>query len=115
MNLTREEVGDVTVLRLEGLMDGGKGCQALRSLVESLAAQGPKKVVVDLARVSWLNSQGLGVLHACHRAIQGSGGSLKLTHLNPRVRQVLAVSRFDTLFESYDDVRGALASFYRMT
>lgn len=111
MNLTREDVGDVTVLKLEGLMDGGKGCQAFRTLVEELAAEGPRKVVVDLGRVSWLNSQGLGALHACHRAIQGSGGALKLSQLNPRVRQVLAVSRFDTLFESYEDVPGALASF----
>ena len=111
MNLTREDVGDVTVLKLQGLMDGSKGCQAFRTLVEELAAAGPKKVLVDLGGVSWLNSRGLGILHACHRTIQGAGGSLKLTRLNPRVRQVLAVSRFDTLFESYEDVPGALASF----
>ncbi len=113
MNLSQKEMGDVTILRLEGIFSGDAEGDTLRNRIRDLVAAGRTKVVLDLARVTWINSSGLGMLHHCLADIREAGGSFKLTNVNPRVHQVLAVSRFDTIFESYSDVRGALASFYR--
>jgi anti-sigma B factor antagonist len=112
MNLIQKDMGDVTILQVEGMISGEEG-EDLRDRIRNLVAAARTKVVLDLARVSWINSSGLGTLHHCLGDIREAGGSFKLTNVNPRVRQVLSVSRFDTIFESYSDVRGALASFYR--
>jgi len=113
MKITCEDFGDVTIIRLAGLLNGGTGRDDLRSTVADLIHSGRNKVVVDMAKVPWTNSVGLGNLHFCYLAMKDSGGSFKLTNVSPRIRQILNVSHFDTIFESYEDVRGALASFYR--
>jgi anti-anti-sigma factor len=113
MKISREDLGDVTILRLQGVLNGGSDSQDLRTTVKEILAEGRQKLVVDMERVSWANSVGLGNLHFCYTAIKNSGGFLKLTKVNHRIQQVFQVARFDTIFESYDDVRGAVASFYR--
>jgi anti-sigma B factor antagonist len=113
MTIETEDLGDVTILRLAGLLNGGGGKDDLRTTVEDLVHSGRNKVIVDMAKVPWANSVGLGSLHFCYRAVKETGGSFKLTNVSPRIRHILHVSHFDTIFESYQDVRGALASFYR--
>lgn len=113
METQRRDMGDVTVLALEGVLNGGKESRALVASVTAVLDEGRRKLVLDLGRVSWVNSSGLGTLHRCWKLVQEGRGSFKLTNVNSRVRQVLAVSHFDHLFESYPDIRGAVASFYR--
>ncbi len=112
MKISREDLGDVTILKLQGILNGGTDSEDLRAMVKAILAEGRYKLVVDMERVSWANSVGLGNLHFCYTAAKNSGGFLKLTNVNQRIQQVFEVARFDTIFESYDDVRGAVASFY---
>ena len=113
MTITCEDLGDVTIVRLAGLLNGGTGRDDFRTKIQDLVHSGRNKVVVDMAKVPWANSVGLGNLHFCYLAVKDSGGSFKLTNVSPRIQHILRVSNFDTIFESYQDVRGALASFYR--
>lgn len=113
MNMQRRDLGDVTVLALDGVVNGGDESRALVAAVEAALGEGRRKLVLDLGRVSWVNSSGLGTLHKCWSLVRAREGWFKLTNVNSRVRQVLAVSHFDDIFESYTDVRGAVASFYR--
>jgi anti-sigma B factor antagonist len=113
MNMQRRDMGDVTVLALDGIVDGGAESRALVATVTEILGEGRRKLILDLGEVSWVNSSGLGALHRCWSLARELQGSFKLTNVNSRVRQVLAVSHFDALFESYPDVRGAVASFYR--
>jgi len=112
MKISREDLGDVTILRLAGVLNGGSDSGDLRATVNTLIDEGRQKLILDMGQVSWANSVGLGNLHFCYTAVKNSGGAFKLTSVNHRIQQVLSVSRFDTIFESYDDVRGAVASFY---
>lgn len=112
MNFKRNDLGEITVIHLEGVLSGGEDAAALRTAVTSLLDEGRLKLVVDLEKVAWINSFGLGTLHACHTEARKAGGFLKITNVNKRVRHVLTVSRFDSLLESFADVRGAVASFY---
>lgn len=112
MNLKRNDMGEVTVLHLEGVLSGGKDAAALRAAVTELLEEGRMKLVLDLEKVAWINSFGLGTLHGCHTDARKAGGYFKITNVNQRVRHVMTVSRFDSLLESFDDVRGAVASFY---
>lgn len=113
MDMHRRDMGDVTVLALEGIVNGGEESRTLVATVTNILEEGRRKFILDLGQVSWVNSSGLGTLHKCWSLVREMQGSFKLTNVNHRVRQVLAVSHFDDLFESYPDIRGAVASFYR--
>ncbi len=55
--------------------------------------------VVDLARLEYISSAGLGVLLAAQKSLRGKGQGLKLVNLNHHIRDVLHFSGFDQIFE----------------
>jgi len=94
MNIQSESIGTVTEIRLEGNLCGGDDSKAVELLLDGLLAEGRREFEVDLQKVGWINSSGLGFLYACHRLIRSKGGRFTLKNLNHRVRQILEVSRF---------------------
>jgi len=62
----KESVQDnVAILSISGNMMGGPETTKLHEVVKSLIADGMKRVIVDLKKVRWMNSMGLGILMAC--------------------------------------------------
>jgi len=109
--LERRRVEDVTVLRF------AQGTQLLASSLElselAQVARTPNetKVLIDLSRVSRIDSSGLGVLMSCYCHAIKNAGALKLLNPEPRVRQVLSVARIDSLLETFEDEGAAIHSF----
>jgi anti-sigma B factor antagonist len=68
-------------------------------------------VLLDLHRVAFIDSSGLGALLACQRVIEGAGGQLKLCGLRPEVRAALELVRMDRLIDVYASREEALAAF----
>ena len=80
----------------------------LRAAVRRQLDAGRRHLVIDLAKVPYVDSCGLGTMvQACvsaHRA----GGSVQLAHIPPRVRQLLTITRLLTVFGVYQpDARAA--------
>ncbi len=111
MNIKREDNGEVTILRLDGKLMGGPDAEVFRKQVKDLLAAGRKKLLVDLAHVSWVNSTGLGILISGYTTLQNAGGTLKLVHVNKRIDQIFMVTKLNTIFDAYEDETRALASF----
>ena len=111
MKIKRDESGDVVILRLEGKLMGGPDSDVFQAVVKELVAADRKKVLVDLGKVSWVNSTGLGILISGYTTLKNNGGSLKLVNVNKRIDQILMVTKLHTIFDSFDDEARALASF----
>jgi anti-sigma B factor antagonist len=111
MKLKREDNGEVTVLRMEGKLMGGPDADEFRKTLKDLLSTDRKKILVDMGKVSWVNSTGLGILISGYTTLQNSGGTLKLLHVNKRIDQIFMVTKLNTIFESFDDETRALASF----
>lgn len=111
MKITREDSGDVTILRLDGKLMGGPDADEFRKHVKDLLAADRKNLLVDLGHVSWVNSTGLGILISGYTTLQNAGGRLKLVHVNKRIEQIFMVTKLNTIFDTYDDETLALASF----
>lgn len=60
--------------------------------LDELIAGGATRIVVDLARVDFMDSSGLGVLLAARRRLEPSGGALSLTGVPPRIVKILEVT-----------------------
>ncbi len=111
MKLKREDNGEITILRMEGKLMGGPDSDEFRKAIKDLLGTDRKKVLVDMGKVSWVNSTGLGILISGYTTLQNSGGMLKLLHVNKRIDQIFMVTKLNTIFESFDDETRALASF----
>jgi anti-sigma B factor antagonist len=112
MQLEERVVGDVTIVKVTGDITLKKSRQVLlHDKVRSLVEQGQKKVLVDLAGVSYVDSAGLGELVQTNSTAKNHGGSMKLFAPSARLRELLVVTRLTTLLGVYDDEAQALASF----
>jgi anti-anti-sigma factor len=60
-----------------------------------------------MAEVTWVNSAGLGMLISSHLAARGAGASLRFTNLSKRISSILAVTRLNTVFETFPTERDA--------
>jgi anti-sigma B factor antagonist len=69
------------------------------------------RLLLDLQRVTFIDSSGLGALLACQRMLEGAGGELKLCGLRPDVRAALELVRMDRLIDLYATREEALAAF----
>ncbi len=111
MELTQMEVADAVVLRISGKLMGGPDAALLNEKLHELSDAGKTKVVVDLSEVDMMNSTGLGLLIGGRTIMQNQGGDLKLANLSERLRTLLTISKLNTVFEIFDDVDAAVASF----
>ena len=88
---------DRTVVRLEGELDA-YSAPALAACLDDLANGGVTAIVVDLAKVTFIDSTGLGVLVAGYNAATERGGTVELVASDPRVVRVLEMTSLDQLF-----------------
>jgi anti-sigma B factor antagonist len=78
---------------------------------ELAALVGCVQVVIDLSRVPFMDSAGLGALIGGIRKIRDSGGEVVVVCDRPAVLRLLHTTRFDRMVQVVADVDGAVASF----
>ncbi|HEY0763464.1 MAG TPA: STAS domain-containing protein [Pyrinomonadaceae bacterium] len=105
------QVEDVTVLDLKGRERIRGVSLALHESIRCLAREGKNQVLLDLERVKYIDSCGLGELVSSHVTLDERGGSLKLMNLSDSVRELMTVTNLLTVFDVYDDEPTALAGF----
>ena len=111
LRMTERDINDVAVLDIEGRIVLGEESNAFREKVKSLLAAGKKKIILNLAQVSYIDSAGLGTLVATFHSARSQGAILKLTNLGAKFKEVLQVTKLMTVFDTYDTEAAAIASF----
>ena len=112
LEIAVREVKDVTIVDVEGTIVLGRDAKKLREAVKKLLAEGKRKILLNVEKVSDIDSTGVGTLVASFTSARGLGGELKLNKLNSKFRQALLVTRLLTVFEVYDDETEAVAQFH---
>ena len=111
MKFSYREEGAVTILGPQGKIMGGADSSLLHQRLYELIDKGRKKVVIDLSGVDWMNSSGLGILIGSLISLRNNGGDLRLACLNERIRNLLQVTKLDSIFDLHETVEGAIESF----
>jgi len=111
LQISIRESGDVTVLDLRGRATIGVSSDLLISHLQRLVANGARKLLLNLADVSQLDSSGISAITGTYVSLVGQGGSLKLLRPRGRVRTVLRVIRLPDIIPTFEDEAQALASF----
>ena len=108
---TSREIGDVTVIDMDGRITLGEGSALLRDLVRQYLGKGRKKILLNLAGITYIDSTGLGELVSGYRLMKSEDGEIKLLNLNKKVSDLLQITKLYTVFEIHSQEAQAIASF----
>jgi len=97
------------VLPLEGEIDLHVSPNIAASL-QIMIEKKPPKLIVDLARVTYIDSSGLAALIEGMQNVQEYGGKFALAGLQEPVRTIFEIARLDQVFRIFPNVKAALAS-----
>jgi len=111
LKMMNREVDGVSVVALDGRIVLGEESNALREKVKSQIAEGKKKIVLNMANVTFIDSAGLGTLVAAHHSAKSQGAALKLAHLGSKFQEVLQITKLLTVFDVYNNEAEAVRSF----
>ena len=104
----------IVVVDLAGRIEIGKTSSALSTVLRTLIDEGKRRVLLDLADVTFLDSTGLGTLVAGYATFEKNGGRLKLMNLSPKVAELLNLTKLYIVFDVFNDEMEAVASFYTL-
>lgn len=107
----RKRINDVTVLRFAQNAQLLASSLELTELSNVIRLQNDTKVLIDLSKVSRIDSTGLGVLMNCYCHAVKNAGALKLLNADAPVRRVLSVTKIDSVLQMFEDEAAAIASF----
>jgi anti-sigma B factor antagonist len=111
VKISKKPEDDVMVMHLSGKIMGGPDFEKFHSEVKTLIAEGYIDILLNLSRVSWINSTGLGILVTAYRTVTKNGGRLKICAVNERIDNILNITQLKLVFETYEGCDEALASF----
>src|SRR5436309_14137004 len=96
------------MLLLEGEIDLHVS-PSITELLNDMIEQKPERLVVDLSRVTYIDSAGLAALIGAMQRVEGYGGKFLLAGLQETVRSIFEISRLDQVFQIFPDADAALA------
>ena len=111
MTIDTRSVNGVTVLDLHGKVTIGEGSREVRETIRELLKNGNKNILMNLGDVSYVDSAGIGELVSSYTTVTNQAGQFKLLNLTKKIRELLAITKLLTVFDSFDDETAAVGSF----
>jgi anti-sigma B factor antagonist len=110
MEIANDGIGDVAVavVPVEEL-DASNAGEFKRDIAPVL--EGSTKLVLDLGRLRFVDSSGLGAFISCLRKLNAKGGDLKLCGMSKQVRALFELVRMHRIFDIYDTKQEAVRAF----
>ncbi|MBM4168667.1 MAG: STAS domain-containing protein [Ignavibacteria bacterium] len=111
MTIKEKMVGNVAVVSLKGNLMGEPDTTEVRDKIYSLLQDDVRKIVLDLGKVKWINSSGLGALISAVTSVKNKGGEMRLASVSDKVESLFMITQLIKVFKTYESVDRAVASF----
>jgi anti-sigma B factor antagonist len=102
---------DIRVVKITGRLDPGDGHDPLNDYIKKFMEAGETNYLLDMRAVTYISSMGVGSLMKFYRAVLEMEGVVKLLSPSQSVRNILAISKLDSVFQIFADEQEALGSF----
>lgn len=109
MKFTVKEEGGSKIVSLDGRLDLATGGD-LKEEIKKLVDKGAKRVHLNLQKVEFINSSGLGALVSVIKQVRIKKGRLTLSNLAPYVREIFDITQLSHVFEIFDTEQEAVES-----
>jgi anti-sigma B factor antagonist len=111
MMITAERVGDVSVVVLKDQTLDARNYNDFKAAIEPVLADNPR-VILDVSRLTFVDSSGLGAILSCRRKVKAADGDLKLLcGLSKPVRMFLELARVHQIIDIFNTQEEAVAAF----
>ncbi|MEZ4386157.1 MAG: STAS domain-containing protein [Candidatus Krumholzibacteriia bacterium] len=111
MKINRQPKERAMVLQLSGDIMGGKDYETFTNEIKDLVDKGHVDLVLDLGKVRYINSTGLGILVSGLTTLKKNMGQMKICNLSTRIDRLFSVTSLTTVFPTFESLDEALASF----
>lgn len=111
VKITTLQNGEIGVIEVKGSLVGGDETDELRNAVADLIEQGNKKLIIDLGKVTYLNSTAIGVLVSAHTTYSRNKGSVKLCGINKNINNIFVITKLTMVFEVCETREDAVKAF----
>ena len=114
MDITIRENNDVVIMDINGEIDL-YNAPDIKENIKNQMESGKTNIVINLDKVSYIDSSGIGVLISSLSNLKKAGGSLKIINVYASVRKVFELTKLTSFFDIYDSEQEALASYSAQT
>ena len=111
MNYNVSEKYNCVIIELKGNVMGGPDAEIFRDELHKLIEQGKKEVVVDLGKVKFMNSSGLGILIGGLTTMKNAGGELVICRADKKIESLLMVTQLIKVFNHFRTLDDAVTHF----
>lgn len=111
MSFNTSERYNSVVIEFKGNVMGGPDAVSLNEKLHELIDNGKTNVVVDLGKVKFMNSSGLGMLIGALTTMRKAGGDLRIANATDKIESLLIVTKLITVFKHFKSVDEAVESF----
>lgn len=111
MGFKIDERNECVVIEFKGNVMGGPETVSLNEQLHELIDNGKKSIVVDLSRVKFMNSSGLGMLIGALTTMRNAGGDLRICNASDKIESLLMVTKLITVFQHFRSLDDAINSY----
>jgi anti-sigma B factor antagonist len=108
---TTLQSGTIGVIEVKGSLVGGEETDELRRHVLDMVEQGNKKLIIDLSKVTYLNSTAIGVLVSAHTTYSKNKGQVRLCGINKNINNIFVITKLTLVFQVSETREDAIKSF----
>ena len=109
MNVSIKDAGDATIVKVEvEQMLGYSGTEFQEAVMNCIKSE-KKCTIVDLSRVTFISSWGIGMLMYGFTTSQNNGKDFRLAGVSEKIRDTFSKTKMNTVFKIYDTVEEAAA------
>lgn len=111
MNYKVSERYNCVVITMKGDIIGGPHAKEFTETLHQLVDEGKKQIIVDLGKVKFMNSSGIGILISGYTTLKNAGGELAICRADKKIKDLLVVTQLITVFDHYQTLDEAVDSF----
>ena len=115
MKYTINEQFNCVVIELKGDVVGGPHAVEFREDLHELIDQGKTNIIINLGKVKFMNSSGLGILISALTTVKKADGRLVISEANKKIDSLLMTTQLNKVFENYSTLEEAKDSFQQKT
>ena len=101
---------DLTVCHIDGEIDINSS-PAIKKSFDKLISQKTSKIVINLSRVTYVDSSGLATLVEILKNMRSYGGRLRIACMSPKIKSLFEITKLEKLFEIMADEDTAITNF----
>lgn len=101
----------IGLVEVKGSLVGGDETAEVRKAVAGFIDREYQKLIIDLSKVTYLNSTAIGVLVSAYTTFSRKGWKIKLSGLNKNINNIFVITKLTLVFDVYENVAEAAKSF----